>query len=102
MSNENWYIKLQKIDKKDKIVAIAVKPKGYDNEKESRLFKQLKSAKEMLDYDFDSGYGGSEGPHFTAWTDTNVYFPCTYDGSEWIQNIPRNPVKLAQGHIGGE
>lgn len=51
---------------------------------------------------FDSGYGGAEGPAVLAWTERRVYFPVTYDGSEWLGSAPRNPQAEGQGHEGGQ
>ena len=56
----------------------------------------------MLDYEFDDGYGGSNGVQFTAWTKDIVYFPVVYDGKEWISSISRNPCNKPSGHKGGE
>ena len=41
---------------------------------------------------FDSGYGGTEGEAFVAFTENFVLFPVQYDGSEWVGWAPRNPV----------
>ncbi len=54
-----------------------------------------------LDVTFDDGYGGMEGPGILIWTETRVYFPVVYDGSEWLGSAPRNPQAAAQGHVGG-
>jgi len=57
---------------------------------------------EELSQPFDSGYGGEEGIPFTAWSDTRVYFPACYDGSEWCASVPRNPEEnAATDHVGG-
>jgi len=56
---------------------------------------------EDLDVDFDAGYGGEEGKPFTVWTKEFVYFPASYDGSEWVASVPRNPCKVATDHVGG-
>jgi hypothetical protein len=55
-----------------------------------------------LDVTFDDGYGGSEGPSVLIWTEQRVYFPVTYDGSEWLGSAPRNPQASGQKHVGGE
>ncbi len=55
----------------------------------------------QLDLEFDCGYGGTEGPAFTAWSEKRVYFPCCYDGSEWCGSAPRNPCDEATEHQGG-
>lgn len=57
---------------------------------------------EELDIKFDSGYGGSEGKPFTAWSETRVYFPIVYNGSEWVESAPRNPCDEATKHFGGQ
>jgi hypothetical protein len=54
-----------------------------------------------LDYDFDPGYGSTEGPSFTLWTAKRVYLPACYDGSEWVASVPRNPCDEATEHVGG-
>lgn len=68
-----------------------------DNWKE----EQLKMTDAELDREFDDGYGGAEGCSFTIWTETRVYFPVVYDGSEWISSVPRNPCDEATSHVGG-
>lgn len=57
---------------------------------------------EELDTQFDDGYGGSEGAPFTLWTEKRVYFPCVYDGSEWVGSVSRKPDGKPTRHIGGE
>lgn len=59
-------------------------------------------SEEELDMAFDSGYGGSEGKHFTLWTAKRVYFPAVYDGAEWCESVPREPCDEATAHVGGE
>jgi len=103
MTNANWYKELLEIDKEDHIVAIAVKENNWRKENlQSKLFASVEEAKHLLVYNFDRGYGGSEGPHFTAWSEKRVYFPGVYDGAEWIDSVPRHPCDEATKHIGGE
>lgn len=54
-----------------------------------------------LDAEFDSGYGGADGCHFTLWTKRRVYFPVQYDGAEWVASVPRDPCNEATSHVGG-
>lgn len=56
---------------------------------------------EQMDTKFDSGYGGTGGCEFTVWTHRRVYFPCQYDGAEWVGSVVRNPDGIATEHIGG-
>ena len=54
-----------------------------------------------LDRQFDAGWGGAEGKPFTLWTADRVYFPACYDGSEWVESVPRHPSDEVTDHIGG-
>jgi hypothetical protein len=56
---------------------------------------------DQLDVPFDCGYGGANGEPFTAWTESRVYFPATYDGAEWCSSVPRNPCDEETEHVGG-
>ena len=87
----NWFEELKGISRKDKIIAVAT---------EKGLFNSVEEAK-GLDYEFDDGFGCTNGPKFTAWSEKRVYFPGEYDGSEWIDNVPRHPSKEVTMHIGG-
>lgn len=84
----NWYIELADIDD---VEAICV---------EGILFKTVEEARQKLDYNFYSGYGEPLGPKFTLWTKTDVYFPAQYDGSEWIECVPRHPCSESKSHVG--
>lgn len=55
----------------------------------------------VWDESFHDGYGTAEGKPVLAWSETRVYFPVEYDGSEWIGSAPRDPVKNGQLHVGG-
>lgn len=55
-----------------------------------------------LDVIFDEGHGSSQGPSVLIWTEQRVYFPVTYDGSEWLGSAPRDPQADGQEHVGGE
>ena len=57
---------------------------------------------EELDREFDTGYGGSEGAQFTAWSENWVFFPICYDGAEWVGRAPRNPCDISMIHQGGQ
>lgn len=100
----NWYKELKKIHTDTPIILIAVRENdnkyGYDKSKCESKSGSLEDVKELIDYEFDSGYGGENGPSFTAWTTNRVYFPVMYDGSEWISSVPRNPCDEATGHQG--
>lgn len=54
-----------------------------------------------LDVAFNNGYGGPEGPIFTAWTQGRVLFPVCYDGAESVASVPRDPSDEVTRHVGG-
>jgi len=88
-ANTNWYLELLELKNVEGIAC------------GGQLYKDVASAREKLDYDFDSGYGCEYGPCFTCWTKDRVYFPVKYDGSEWISSVPRHPCDEVTGHQGG-
>lgn len=47
---------------------------------------------DVLDREFDDGYGGNDSPNLCAWSDNWVLFSDNYDGAESLQWVPRNPV----------
>ena len=59
-------------------------------------------SEEDLDREFNDSYGTGEGCPFTLWTEKRVYFPVTYDGSEWASSVPRNPCEEKCHHVGGQ
>ena len=67
-------------------------------------FKKMKTTltDEELVKEFDNGYGGSNGIHFTSWGEKYVYFPVVYDGAEWVRYAPRNVCDVKTSQWGGE
>tara|TARA_R110000744_G_scaffold185560_1_gene304991 strand:+ start:258 stop:515 length:258 start_codon:yes stop_codon:yes gene_type:complete len=67
-------------------------------------FEEMKTTltDEELVREFDDGYGGSEGDHFTSWGEKYVYFPVVYDGAEWVGSAPRNVCDIITAHLGGQ
>lgn len=55
---------------------------------------------EILDVEFDNGFGVPEGPDFLVWTEERVYFPVVHDGAESVGSAPRHPQKNGQSHVG--
>jgi hypothetical protein len=55
----------------------------------------------VLDVEFDDGYGLAEGPNFTAWSQSRVFFPVVYDGAEAVGSVPRDPCDEESEHFGG-
>ena len=57
---------------------------------------------DWLDWDFDDGFGGTNGVQFLVWTERYVYFPVCYDGAEWAGAVPRHPCDTPPTyHFGG-
>ena len=61
-----------------------------------------KDARPLLDYEFDSGYGGTDCHPIYAWTFSKVIVCAVYDGATWVQSVPRNPCSNAPCFIGGQ
>lgn len=57
--------------------------------------------KDEMKVKFYTGFGGTEGKPFTAWTKNWVLFPVQYDGAESVGYVPRNPCDIASEHCGG-
>jgi hypothetical protein len=49
-------------------------------------------ARPMLDYSYDTGYGGADCHAVWVWTPTRVLFVVQYDGSTGLESVPRAPV----------
>mgnify|MGYP001611688840 FL=1 len=49
------------------------------------------SGTELPERTFDAGYGGTNGEPVICFSDRYVYIKVQYDGSEWIEAIPRHP-----------
>jgi hypothetical protein len=57
---------------------------------------------EVLDREFDPGYGGEEAQPIYAWSENWIWFLGCYDGSEWLQILPRHPTaSCVPRHVGG-
>jgi hypothetical protein len=57
-------------------------------------------ALDLLDYDFDSGFGGRECHAFYAWTASRIIFLHEYDGSTSVCWIPRHPIDCSPSTCG--
>lgn len=79
------------------ILAIAVGPKRrwtVEEETDHALGADPVSweqARPVLDYDYDSGYGGQDCHDIWAWTETRVLFVHEYDGATLVAFAPRHP-----------
>lgn len=54
--------------------------------------KKWEEVEDLLDFEYDSGYGTQECPNITAWTRNYVLFVKEYDGSTYVSFIRRHPV----------
>lgn len=90
----------------EEILAISIGRRGWEAEVKTPLYfegkKEVQKALQILDFKFDSGYGGEDGYCLFAWTKNWVIIKGTYDGSEWYSHVPRNPdAKTVPFSIGG-
>jgi len=51
----------------------------------------------LLDYSYDSGYGGMDCHDVLVYTAENVYYIHEYDGSTSVHCVPRNPPVITTG-----
>ena len=86
------------------ILAAVVEGSGWGNRSRPDgpgTLMEWADARELLDYEYDSGYGGVECHTFTAWTADRVLFTGTYDGATWVESVPRHPVPAPAADIVG-
>ena len=83
----------------DKLIAAVVgidDRAEYDSpERDSEIIRQVwawDEAAKMIDYEYDSGFGGADCHAVIAWGEKFVYFVHEYDGATGIQKVPRNPM----------
>ena len=58
-------------------------------------------ARNKLDYEYDSGYGGADCHAVYAWTKNYVLFVSIYDGATEVEALPRDPTPCFPDYIGG-
>lgn len=101
----NTKTKILELLKGEEILAISIGEKGWGSDRKEPMFfnkKRTQEALSILDFEFDSGYGGEEGCSVYVWTKNWVIIKGCYDGSEWYSLIPRNPNKeVMPTSIGG-
>ncbi len=59
------------------------------------------TAKPLLNYEFDSGYGAPECNAIYVWTKDKVLFISQYDGATSMESVPRNPIDCMPTMPGG-
>lgn len=52
-------------------------------------------ARAMLDYEYDTGFGGEDCNPIFAWSENWVYAVHEYDGSTGVVRLPRHPTTIA-------
>jgi hypothetical protein len=62
--------------------------------------ESLTLSKEELDRQFDEECSLPEGPRFTLWTKSRVYFPVVDDAGVCCGSVSRKPDGLPTPHIG--
>ena len=96
--------KILELVKKEDIEAISIGEKGWNDIKKPIFFakEELDKALQILDFEFDGGFGGENGYAIYVWTKDKIIVKGCYDGSEWYTAIPRNPDnKIVPTSIGG-
>ena len=55
----------------------------------------------LYGWEISGGYGGEEVIPLYIWTNKRVLLIGCYDGSTWLDGVPRNPIKCEPYTIGG-
>ena len=71
---------------------------GYGDPYEEENLKptQCSSVRGLPEREYDTGFGGINGPPFIAFSEKYVYISVQYDGAETIEAIPRHPEFLGR------
>ena len=80
----------------EEILAISIGEKGWGDRPEGETYfsgKNINTALDILDFEFDDGFGGEEGYNLYVWTKNWIIIKSCYDGSENYCKVPRNPNK---------
>lgn len=79
------------------IIGICIKPyqrhaRWDSSSGDDQPVRQWEDVAPWLGYTYDHGYGGVSCHSFIAWTESRVIFVSQYDGSSWVDSMPRNPT----------
>jgi len=88
----------ERLEKDEIIEAVVI----GDNFREADCPKQIpaekrykpiswEEAKELIDYDFYADFGSPRCHAIYVWTNKRVFFVGEYDGTTWLDDVPRNP-----------
>jgi len=72
----------------------------YNDQLKGKLLS-WEEAEKWLNYEYDSGYGAPSCNAIYVWTKTRVLFVVQYEGSTWIEEVPRNPTNIMPRMPGG-
>lgn len=59
------------------------------------IWNYNETPKEILDFEFDDGYGSADAPPVIAWSKSYVLYIHEYDGAQSLKWIPKYPEKFA-------
>lgn len=98
---KDWIEEFEK-DNNEKVVCIVVGKHYNDYDDEDRrpeakrdVMLSRKEGLKLLDVEFDSGYGGADCFPMLAWTENFVLKIHEYDGSTYIEGVPRKPLHMS-------
>lgn len=69
---------------------------GWVNDNEIIARKFIDFDDEILDKEFEEGYGAPNLPRFIAEDESFVYFPVQYDGATWVGRTAKNITAYLQ------
>lgn len=95
---ENFWDDILAAAKGEPIEAVVIGGGLYDDDPRSLSDKRLglvfdaETAKTLLNYRYDSGFGGADCHRIYAYTANRVLLVSEYDGSTRVMSVPRNPI----------
>lgn len=103
-----WYDLMQEVGD-EAVEAVVLGNKGarwYSEDDDETTYPKgevltPEAAFSILNYEYDTGYGGVDCHEVYMWTNTKVIFVVQYDGSTSIHSVPRNPVNTIPEIPGG-
>ena len=104
--SQSFAADLEKVALPETIETVVIGPSGGDAdldcvpEKRRGAVLTWEVARPLLDYEYYHGSGDRECNPVFAWTATRVLVIAIYDGSTWVEAIPRNPVPCEPEYVG--
>ncbi len=107
----NFLEDIENVLKEEKVESVVIGSFGgweWSNSTNEKIPKKFRNkvltwgeAKPLLDYEYDTGFGGADCHAIYVWTPTKIIFVSEYDGSTRVTSLPRNPIECNPSMPGG-